>query len=114
MTLTLKQSTYRIAVYFIFTAFSSINFFFHFLDSQMENTVVKTNMNAKITFVLIKTIFAMELMTAVTVQTRTRNFASSTLVTQLINTNVRISSVFPSTTYAMVRTIVATALMKTT
>jgi hypothetical protein len=80
----------------------------------MENTVVKTNMNAKITFALIKMIFAMELMTAVTVQTRMKNFASSTLATQLINTNVPISSVFQNTTYAMARIIAETALTKTT
>ena len=89
-------------------------YYFQILGSQMENTVVKTNMNAKITFALIKMISATEQMTAVTVQTRTRNFASSTLVTQLISTNVPISSVFPNTTYAMARIIVETALTKIT
>ena len=64
----------------------------------MANIVPRTNMNVKITYVSIETIFAMVLMIAEMVLMRMRNCAKVSLVTKYTNTNAAISNVFQDKT----------------
>ena len=72
----------------------------------MANIVPRTNMNVKITYASIETIFAMVLMIAEMVPMRMRSFAKVSLVTKYTNTNAAISNVFQDIMFATVKTTV--------